>query len=129
MFNGWDTSEKLKFNLLLFNLATNDKYFARCFWIFRPSTKNPDACKGVSVLFWSIWEKTSHSCIFIEYFGVDVVSGFCLSTVLLLWVVLRIFNMDTGKNQMMDANFRVGSSLAGYDIIKTEIIFIKRSTT
>ena len=31
MFNGRDTTEKLKFNLLLFNLVTNDKYFAWCF--------------------------------------------------------------------------------------------------
>ena len=28
MFNGRNTTEKLKFNLLLFNLVTNDKYFA-----------------------------------------------------------------------------------------------------
>ena len=28
MFNGNSTTEKLKFKLLLFNLATTDKYFA-----------------------------------------------------------------------------------------------------
>ena len=28
MFNGRNTTEKLKFNLLLFNLVTTDKYFA-----------------------------------------------------------------------------------------------------
>ena len=31
MFNGRSTTGKLKFKLSLFNLATNDKYFARCF--------------------------------------------------------------------------------------------------
>ena len=31
MFNGKNTAEKLKFKLLLFNLVTNDKYFAWCF--------------------------------------------------------------------------------------------------
>ena len=33
MFNGRSTTERLKFKLLLFNLVTNDKYFAWCFWI------------------------------------------------------------------------------------------------
>ena len=50
MFNGRDTTEKLKFNLLLFILVASGEYFAWCFWIFHSSTKNPDTCKSKCTL-------------------------------------------------------------------------------
>ena len=52
MFNGRNTSEKQKFNMLLFILVITENTLLDVMFVSIPlGYKNPDTCMGVSVIF------------------------------------------------------------------------------